>query len=268
MSIFASLFTSIRGKYIRDYLFKQVFMKEKSLIKKNILQYLDSKGISKYKFYQDTGITRGVLSQNNGMSEENTARIIAYYNEVNPEWLITGHGPMIRQSSEYSINQEDNTLVAEDPSSYTNRDQQRVMFKIGALSNSVIKHNIKLYISYSGITKSKFCQETGVPLEILDQEGGVDEENIAKILSRYEDINPEWLIMGKGKMIRETLRSEITKHPPNPDSLESINTNLRSRIERLLNIIESQQDVIKNYCDIIQKQQSMLSEKCKNVVTK
>jgi hypothetical protein len=78
MSIFASLFTSIRGKYIRDYLFKQVFMKEKSLIKKNILQYLDSKGISKYKFYQDTGITRGVLSQNNGMSEENTARIIAY----------------------------------------------------------------------------------------------------------------------------------------------------------------------------------------------
>lgn len=238
-----------------------------SPIKQRILYFADTLNISKREFYKKISVSRGTLESSTGITEDIMAKFIATYPEVSPEWLVLGNGPMIK-SSEYSINQEDTMLVAEDPLSYPSRDQQRVMFKIGALSNSVIKHNIKLYLSYSGITKSKFCQETGVPLEILDQEGGVDEENIAKILSRYEDINPEWLIMGKGKMIRETLRSEITKHPPNPDSLESINTNLRSRIERLLNIIESQQDVIKNYCDIIQKQQSMLSEKCKNVVTK
>jgi hypothetical protein len=45
-------------------------MQEKSLIKKNILQFLENKEISKHKFYQDTGITRGILDQNNGMSEE------------------------------------------------------------------------------------------------------------------------------------------------------------------------------------------------------
>lgn len=71
-------------------------MQEKSLIKRNILQYIDIKGITKYKFYQETGITRGVLDQNNGMSEDNTARILAYFPEINPEWLITGNGPMLR----------------------------------------------------------------------------------------------------------------------------------------------------------------------------
>ena len=71
-------------------------MQEKSLIKKNILNYIDYKRITKYKFYQKTGITRGVLNQNNGMSEENINRFLAYYAEVNPEWLITGKGKMIK----------------------------------------------------------------------------------------------------------------------------------------------------------------------------
>lgn len=74
-------------------------MQEKSPIKKNILQYIEYKGISKYKFYQETGITRGVLDQNNGMSEENTARFIAQCPEVSTDWLLTGKGAMLRGQS-------------------------------------------------------------------------------------------------------------------------------------------------------------------------
>ena len=69
---------------------------EKSPIKQKILQYLDFKGISQYKFYQDTGVTRGVLAQNNGISEENIARFLDYYKDVSPEWLLTGNGKMLK----------------------------------------------------------------------------------------------------------------------------------------------------------------------------
>lgn len=72
-------------------------MQEKSFIKQNILQFIDYKGISKYKFYQETGITRGVLDQNNGMSEENTTKFLACYPEVNVEWLLTGKGSMLKE---------------------------------------------------------------------------------------------------------------------------------------------------------------------------
>ena len=80
-------------------------MQEKSLIKKNILQFLDYKGITKYKFYQITGITRGVLDQNNGMSEENIARILVHFDEISPDWLILGKGNMLRnETNEVSTN--------------------------------------------------------------------------------------------------------------------------------------------------------------------
>lgn len=75
-------------------------MQEKSLIKQNILKYLDYKGVSKYKFYQESGITRGVLDQNNGMSEENITRFLAYGLDVDPAWLLTGRGKMIIESDQ------------------------------------------------------------------------------------------------------------------------------------------------------------------------
>ncbi len=84
-------------------------MQEKSLIKKNILLFIENKGISKYKFYQKTKITRGVLDQNNGMSEENTARFIAHFPEVNIDWLLTGNGEMLR--SEESQKAKDKNLI-------------------------------------------------------------------------------------------------------------------------------------------------------------
>ena len=85
--------------YARKIAQSKFYMQEKSPIKKNILQYIEYKGISKYKFYQETGITRGVLDQNNGMSEENTARFIAQYPEVSTDWLLTGKGSMLREQS-------------------------------------------------------------------------------------------------------------------------------------------------------------------------
>lgn len=82
-------------------------MQEKSLIKKNILQFIEYKGISKYKFYQDTGITRGVLDQDNGMSEENTTRFLDCYPEVSAEWLLRGEGNMIRNAIPLEYKTED-----------------------------------------------------------------------------------------------------------------------------------------------------------------
>ncbi|MDD2675648.1 MAG: hypothetical protein PHF81_12290 [Flavobacterium sp.] len=75
-------------------------MQEKSIIKQNILRYLDFIGVTQYKFHQKTGITRGVLVQNNGMSEENTARFLAHYEDVNVEWLLTGKGEMLKNGAE------------------------------------------------------------------------------------------------------------------------------------------------------------------------
>ena len=69
---------------------------EKSLIKQNISQYLSMKGVSDYEYYKTSGTTRGILGQNNGISEDNIARFLAYAPDVNYEWLLTGKGPMLK----------------------------------------------------------------------------------------------------------------------------------------------------------------------------
>jgi len=72
-------------------------MREFSFIKQNILEYLDFIGVSKYEFYQKTGVSNGILSQKNGLSEENILKFLSYYTEINPEWLLTGRGSMVCQ---------------------------------------------------------------------------------------------------------------------------------------------------------------------------
>lgn len=58
--------------------------------------YLTNKGVTPYEFYKASGVTRGILTQNNGINEENLARFLAYANDINPEWLLTGEGDMLK----------------------------------------------------------------------------------------------------------------------------------------------------------------------------
>lgn len=71
-------------------------MQEKSPIKRNISLYLSRKGVTPYEFYKESGMTRGVLEQNNGLSESNLAKFLAYAPDVNIEWLLTGKGEMVK----------------------------------------------------------------------------------------------------------------------------------------------------------------------------
>lgn len=69
-------------------------MREFSIVKQRILQFLDFKEISKYQFYKFTGITNGILSQTNGISEENLLRFLTTFPEISAEWLLRGEGAM------------------------------------------------------------------------------------------------------------------------------------------------------------------------------
>ena len=78
-------------------------MQEKSQIKQKILLYLTKKGITPYEFYKISGVTRGILTQNNGINEDNLARFLAYASDVNPEWLLTGEGEMLKTNRIHSL---------------------------------------------------------------------------------------------------------------------------------------------------------------------
>lgn len=84
-----------------------------SPVKRNINTYLSTKGISQYQAYKETGITRGVLGQSNGISEDNLLKFLSTYQDISTDWLLTGKGSMLREEDldevggTYLANQEE-----------------------------------------------------------------------------------------------------------------------------------------------------------------
>ena len=72
-------------------------------IKERILKFIDYKGISKSKFSKITGIHpanfkgKGLKSEIGG---DKLNKILSHFPEINPEWLITGEGEMLRSGAD------------------------------------------------------------------------------------------------------------------------------------------------------------------------
>lgn len=78
-------------------------MKKISIQKERIIQFLEYKGITKNKFYVETGISNGTLDKVSGLSLETVEKFYNVYPEINPDWLITGKGEMIKSEKNLNI---------------------------------------------------------------------------------------------------------------------------------------------------------------------
>jgi len=88
-------------------------MSENSTIQERILQFLDYKGITKYKFYQITGIANGFLDKRGSIGSDKCEQIISHFKDIHPEWLLTGKGEMLKG---YAVSAS--KLVEEDSVEY------------------------------------------------------------------------------------------------------------------------------------------------------
>jgi len=85
--------------YSRKYSNIVVFMS----IRSRIISYLDLKGITRYKFYKTTGLSNGFLDKEGSINSDNCEKICYTYPDLNPEWLITGQGEMLRSLNDAPV---------------------------------------------------------------------------------------------------------------------------------------------------------------------
>ena len=77
---------------------------------------------------------------------------------------------------------------------------------------SPIKERILQFIEYKQITKVEFCSKTKISYanmkgKSLESEFGGTQ--LCEILTYYGEISPDWLILGKGEMIRTNSKAPI-----------------------------------------------------------
>lgn len=185
-------------------------MQEKSLVKKNILQYIEIKGITKYEFYKKTGITRGVLDQNNGMSEENTAKFLVCFPEISPEWLLTGRGSMLKTKNdekEHTRTREITDEAADLQCKSTNK------FLDG--KKNAIKNFPKENISITGDTTiyKELLERRDLELKELNRENGELNRQIGALQFENRSLKNEISTL-KSENNRLTAENESLKNKP------------------------------------------------------
>jgi SOS-response transcriptional repressor LexA len=82
-----------------DIAIMQAEIQNISPIKQRILLFADTLGISKRKFYENIGVSRGTLESTSGITEDVMAKFIAKYSEINLSWLLVGEGEMLKSKA-------------------------------------------------------------------------------------------------------------------------------------------------------------------------
>jgi len=76
-----------------------------------------------------------------------------------------------------------------------------------------IRERIQKFLSIEGITSTRFADEIGVQRSgvshILSGRNNPGFEFVQKILSRYKQINAEWLMMGTGNMLKTVRQGNL-----------------------------------------------------------
>ncbi len=142
---------------------------------------------------------------------------------------------------------------------------------------SVLKRRILEYADSKGIKKYEIYQNTGISNGVLSQKGGLSEDNVMRFLSHYSDLSPEWLLTGKGAMLRGQSAPEVAPPPSEPafpgfiekiqelsvkvGRLEAENEHLRAVIEAKQREIEAKQREIEAQRMEIEARQKEIEDK-------
>ena len=92
---------------------------------------------------------------------------------------------------------------------------------------SNIKQNILLFIERQNISKNKLYEKTGISNGTLSQKGGMSESNIMKFLSAYTEVSAEWLLTGKGEMLKSSVQNIVQNSGKN--SINNISGNIEQQ---------------------------------------
>ncbi|AWH84394.1 peptidase S24 [Flavobacterium album] len=74
------------------------------MVSQRVGEYIEAKGISYYAFENSLGASRGSISKavkdGKSIGSNMLEKILATYTDLNPAWLLTGHGEMLKEGED------------------------------------------------------------------------------------------------------------------------------------------------------------------------
>lgn len=129
------------------------------MIVNRILQIIEYKGISKRKFYIETGLSNGFLDKVKDIGASKIEHILHTYPEVSTEWLLTGNGDMLLNSHKFSGQSNTKNCSVHEPNTSTYEPKNK---------DAIQKQQIPLYnIQVPGGIASLFQDANHDPIDFI-----------------------------------------------------------------------------------------------------
>lgn len=129
-----------------------------------LYEFLDYKGIKPSVFERDISFSSGYLSvqrkRNADMGESQLTKVINYFDDINPIWLLTGNGNMITCNSEYKYHND--SIVSEKVITYNTEEITPILELIRQLAKKddniqELNKEIRLLIEDNSRLKEKIA---------------------------------------------------------------------------------------------------------------
>ena len=92
------------------------------------------------------------------------------------------------------------------------------------------KERFVYFLENHGSNRNKFYVQSGVSNGALDKKTGLTEATILKIFEIYPEISLDWLLLGKGEMLRQNTPAAAVESPSVVAYLEKNVTDLRNEL--------------------------------------
>ncbi len=111
---------------------------------------------------------------------------------------------------------------------------------------------VKFFIKFKKISLRKFAEIIGVSHSLINNTKSLGSDKLESILTKYPEINPTWLLTGKGDMLVEGIHQEWSNNTVNrggvslgdeSKSLREMNLLLQASLidkERLIKLLEEE----------------------------
>src|SRR5690554_2385314 len=113
-----------------------------------ILKIIELEGINKSQFYKKTGLSNGFLDKVKDVGVSKIEDILKSYPKINPEWLLTGKGNMLRSSESKKVESSSEDVLKDKIISLLEAENERLkseLSKVKSDKSESIKTSGKLY---------------------------------------------------------------------------------------------------------------------------
>lgn len=214
-----------------------------------IQQIVAYSGLSGRAFCRKCNISSATLRASKKSPNGSTLiSILTTFPELSPDWLLLGQGKMLR-----SNDSTEKTPDVEVVESEQEKPQKRYT------DDMSVQERLEIYIRSKGLGNYQFEMKVGLSQGYIKRvRNCLHPEKIKRIANVFPDLNIEWMIIGRGEMIKqnnqlyenELMRLLQEKNAIQEDIISKLKMELREEKNKRIALEKDNKRLVKNLHDM------------------